>query len=307
MSTPVIDATTTSKPGRGLDITLLVVLIGLLAVSLWGSGLFDSEIQREIRVSNVYAEAGVDVDEAEAEQIIGNRQLVVVMLDTPLERRGGDICDDLKTVASGSIAVILGSDMRTYGCALIAGYDDENFGKAFVAESQIGRGLAELEDRPLEAMQAMAVNFDLLVNAGIAPQESRSIDPPLGRFVIAGITLGAVLIGALLVYVRGRRVAQLQAQVIQERNEARGRLAERDSALASAGVQILALDERYREVTATGYSASSSDKKFIRRYTEALKSYTDLNAKATDHDPTDVELTRQLRAAEELNEKLSRL
>lgn len=298
----------TPRARRGLDLTLLVVLLALLVASLWGAGIFDSPIQRDIRVSNVYVEDGVDLDEDAAEQIIGNRQLVAVLLDGPLEDRGGDICDDLSSIASGAVVVILGDDLRSYGCVLIAGADDENFGKAYVAEVQIASGLRELQGRPQEALKALVVNFDLLVNAGIAPQEARAIDPPLARFVVAGITLGAVALGALLVYLRGRRTAHLQADLLERRDATRGRLAERDSALAAAGVQILALDERYRQVSATDAAKrSAADRSFVRRYADALRAYTDLNEQATSHDPDDADLARQFAAAEELAEKLARM
>lgn len=304
MSTPE-----TSKPrSRGLDITLLVLMLGLVATCLWGAGVFDSPIKEDIRVSNVYVEDGVDVDEQEAEKIVGNRHLVIIYLDGPLGERGGEVCDDVTPVAEGSIVAIVDDELDMYGCALIPGRDDENFGKAYVTESVIRYGTGALVDAPQEAAKVMAANFDRLVAAGLAPQEARAIDPPFSRYIIAGIALGVLVLGALVTHLRGRRVAHLQADALERRAAVRGRLAERDSALAAAGVRILELDERYRQVQATEKrDLSSRDARFMLQYAKAITAYTELNALATDHDPSDSELHEQLGAAELLNESLAKL
>lgn len=300
MSTPE-----TPKRGRGLDITLLLLMLGLIATCLWGAGVFDSEIKRDVRVSNVYVEDGVEIDEQQAEKDVGNRQLVLIYLDGELGERGSEICDEVESVAAGSVVVILDDQLERYGCALIPGYDDENFGKAYVAESQIGLGVASLRDQPQESAKAMASNFDTLVAADIASQEARSIDPPFARFIIAGIALAMVVLGALLTFLRGRRVAGLQADAIERRSAARGRLAERDAALASSGTRILTLDERYRELSRIDNKRLSSRKKrYVRLYVAALQQYTELNAAATDHSPDDDELQEQLDSIRDLATKL---
>ncbi|MFV0533897.1 MAG: hypothetical protein ACK5MR_09610 [Cumulibacter sp.] len=297
-----------SGGSRKVDLALLVVLLGVAALCLWGAGTFDSKINAELRVSNLYAADGVDIDEAEAERDIGNRQLVVAMLDSPLDEQGGDICDDAKSVADGAVVVIIGSDMSTYGCALIAGYDDEELGKAFVIESRIGLGLDGLADSPQDAVKAVVVNFDQLVDAGLAPQDARSIDPPFARYILATIALSVILLGATVIFWRGRLLAKWQADAIERRARARGKLAERDSALAAAGVQILALDERYQRVVATAENKrSAADRTFMRRYADQLRTYTRLNAEATDHEPDPEELPDQIAAAEALTQKLARL
>ncbi len=58
----------------GLAVVGLLVLAGW---ALWSAGIFDDAMQRQIRTSSVYTAPGVDLDRAEAEQIIGNRRLVV--------------------------------------------------------------------------------------------------------------------------------------------------------------------------------------------------------------------------------------
>lgn len=298
-----------AKPrSRGLDIMLLVLMLGLAVTCLWGAGVFDSDIKKDIRVSNVYVEDGVDVEEQAAEEIVGNRHLVIIYLAGELGERGGEICDDVQSVAEGSIVAIVDEALDIYGCALIPGRDDENFGKAFVAESIIGSGIGALSDDPQEAAKAMVSNFDTLVAAGLAPQEARAIDPPLSRFIIAGIALVVVVLGALITHLRGRRVAHLQADSLERRAAARGRLAERDVALASAGMQILALDEKYRQTMGLSErNVSSKHARFMRGYRRAIEKYTDLNAHATDHDPDDDELQEQLEEIEQLNRTLAQL
>lgn len=294
------------RRSRGLDVMLLVLMLGLGLTSLWGAGVFDSEIAQDVRVSNVYVDDGVDLDEQQAEKIVGNRHLVIVYVAGKLN--GPAICDDLQSVADGSIVMIVDQELHSYGCALLPGRDEENFGKAYVAETTMRYGIRTLADDPLAATKAMVSNFDTLVTAGIAPQEARAITPPLSRFIIAGIALGTVVLAALTSHLRSRRLAHLQADALERRATARGRLAERDTALASAGTRILALDEKYRDTSSIPEKDLTAAKtRFLRDYARAIATYTDLNARVTDHDPDDDELEAQLDEIALLNRTLGRL
>lgn len=293
---------------RGLDLTLFGLMLALAVACLWGAGIFDSAIEKDVRVSNVYVEDGVAVDEHAVEEVVGNRHLVIVYLDGELGERGGEVCDDVESVAEGSIVAIVDESLDMYGCALIPGRDDENLGKAYVAESVLGYGVEALERDPQEAAKVMVSNFDTLIAAGLAPQEARAIDPPFSRFIIAGIAIALVVLGALVMHLRGRRVAHLQAEALERRAAARGRLAERDTALASAGTRILELDEKYRQTKALGKKdISSQDTRFMLEYGRAITKYTELNARAIDHEPDEAELQEQLDEIEKLSRTLARL
>lgn len=106
------------RRGRS-EIALLIVCLALGVVALWGAGVLDSAIAREVRVSNAYVEEGVEIDEAEVEQIIGNRNLVVIYLDGELGSRGADVCDAVSTAADGTFVAIVDERMQMYGCSLL--------------------------------------------------------------------------------------------------------------------------------------------------------------------------------------------
>lgn len=114
----------------GLAVLACAVLAGW---ALWTGGALDGPIAREVRTSSVYAAPGVDLDRAAAQRVIGNRRLVVVLLEPDADLR--DACREVEHAADGTLVLVMsrdGDEYDTYGCALIPDRDDDNFG-------QIGR------------------------------------------------------------------------------------------------------------------------------------------------------------------------
>ena len=110
----------------GLATLALLVLAGWAA---WSAGILDGPVAREVRSSSVYVASGVDVDEAAAEKIIGNRRLVVVFMEEGADLSEG--CDDVGGAADGTLVLLLSpgdGEFDHYGCAQFPGDDDENFG-----------------------------------------------------------------------------------------------------------------------------------------------------------------------------------
>ncbi|MEU4745795.1 hypothetical protein AB0G02_35770, partial [Actinosynnema sp. NPDC023658] len=155
---------------RSLGTPFGVAVLGCLLLAgwaVWSGGVQDGPIARQVRSSSVYAAPGVEVDRAAAERVIGNRRLVVLLLEPGADRPQG--CRDVRHAAEGTLVLVLSQaddEYDTYGCALIPGRDDENFGRAAVAEMTIGRGIDQFADRPVEALKIVVVNYDLLVKAG---------------------------------------------------------------------------------------------------------------------------------------------
>src|SRR5688572_27811558 len=203
----------------GLAVVACLILAGW---ALWSGGILDGPIARQVRSSSVYAAPEVDLDRTAAQQVIGNRRLVVIMLKPGTEdlRQG---CDAARQAAKGTLVLVTsrdGDEFDTYGCALLPDVDDENFGKAAVAETTIGSGIDGFADRPLEALKVIAVNYDGLVKAGVVPDGARTISPSLPRYLVAVAALAAVIGGAVTMWVVGRRAGRLAA----------GHRAERDTA-----------------------------------------------------------------------------
>jgi len=254
----------------GLAAVALLVLAGW---ATWTAGIFDGPVAKDVRSSSVYVAPGLDVDEAAAEKIIGNRRLVVVFLD-----RGADLaegCDDTSSAADGTLVLLLSpedGEFDRYGCAHFPGDDDENFGKAFAAEMRIAGGSDQFTDRPLEALRVIAVNYDALVKAGIVPDGARTISPSLPRYLVAVAAVVAVIGGAVTMWVVGRRAGRLAAGHRAERDAAadvRGSLNAKAAVLAK---QIIDLDGRY----------SRADKNFRRKYQRLAADYAELAADLTD-------------------------
>ncbi|GAB1510139.1 hypothetical protein [Actinophytocola sp. KF-1] len=254
----------------GLATAGLLVLAGWAS---WSAGILDGPVAREVRSSSVYVASGIDLDEAAAERIIGNRRLVVAFLEPGADLSEG--CDDVSGAADGTLVLLLSpgdDEFETYGCAQFPGGDDENFGKAFVAESRIAGGADQFVDRPLEALRVIAVNYDGLVKAGIVPDGARTISPSLPRYLVAIAAVAAVLGGALTLYVAGRRAGRLAATHRADREaatDARGSLNAKAAVLAK---HIIALDGR----------AGSSGQGFRRKYRELAADYAELAADLTD-------------------------
>ena len=256
----------------GLAVTACLILAGW---ALWSGGILDGPIARQVRSSSVYAAPGIDLDRQAAARVLGNRRLVVIMLapGTGDLRQG---CDAARQAAKGTLVLVLarsGDEYDTYGCALLPGVDDENFGKAAVAETTIGSGIDGFAERPLEALKVIAVNYDGLVKAGMVPDGARTISPSLPRYLIAAAAILAVLLGATGLYVAGRRAGRL-ALAADERRTAD---ADAGSALGAAAAvlaqQIIELDGRY---------SANSRKNFDKQYRRLVGDYADLLGDLTD-------------------------
>lgn len=249
-----------------------LALLGLLVLAgwaVWSAGVFDDAVARQVRSSSVYVapNAGVDVDQTAAEHVIGNRRLVVVFLAPGADP--GDECDAVQDATDDTIVVFLqpkDDEFDHYGCSSFPGGDDENFGKGFVAETNIASGADQFLRKPLDAVKVIAVNYDSLVKAGMIPDGSRTISPSLPRYLIAGAAVLAVLVGATALYFTGRRVARLAAghrARLDAASDARGSVNVEAAVLAK---QIIELDRRYSRATPD----------FRRKYRKLAGEYADL-------------------------------
>lgn len=267
---------------RNLRTPFGLAVLGLLVLAAWATwtaGIFDGPLARQVRVNSIYTAPGVELDHEEAERIIGNRRLVVAFLAPGTDL--ADACDDTEGAADSTIVLLLSrgddEDWDRYGCSHFPGGDDENFGKAFVAETQIASGIDQFVDQPLEALKVVAVNYDGLVRAGIVPDGARTISPSLPRYLIAGAAVIAVISGAIALYVGSRRVGRLAAAHREERaaaSDVRGSLNARAAVLAA---KIIELDRRYPK----------ADRTFQRKYRKLAADYTELvgDLTAEDVDP----------------------
>jgi hypothetical protein len=259
----------------GLATLALLVLAGW---ATWSAGIFDGPVAREVRSSSVYVASGVDVDEAAAEKIIGNRRLVVVFMAPGADLAEG--CDDVGSAADGTLVLLLSpgdGEFDHYGCAQFPGDDDENFGKAFVAESMIGNGIDGFAGRPVDALKVMVVNYDLLVRSGAIPDGSRTVSPSLPRYLVAAAAVAAVVLGSLGLYLAARRAGRV-AVARKERHEAEAD--ERTELAAAAAVlaqRIIDLDQRY--------TRQKSRSKFAQGYRSLVTDYTKLLPDLGDETP----------------------
>ena len=254
--------------GTAFGAAVLACLV-LAGWALWSGGVLDGPIARQVRSSSVYAAPGVELDRPAAERILGNRRLVVAFLAPDADLRAA--CKSVHGAADGTLALMLkreGDEYDHYGCALLPDVDDENFGKAFVAETMIASGVDQFHDRPLDALKIIAVNYDKLVRTGAVPDGARTISPSLPRYLVAAAALVAVVIGAAGIYLGARRAGRLTA-LRRERLDAA--TDDRSALSASAGVlaqQIIDLDRRYA-------TASPS---FAGKYRRLTREYTGLLA-----------------------------
>ena len=243
-----------------LAVSACLVLAGW---ALWSGGVLDGPIARQVRTASVYAAPGTGLDPAAAQRVIGNRRLVVVLTEPAADLR--DTCADVRRAAAGTLVLVArraADGFDTYGCASFGG----EFGKSFVAEAVIARGIDGFADRPLDAVKVIAVNYDLLVRAGSVPDGARTISPSLPRYLLAAAAVLAVLLGSAFVHLAGRRAGRLAAAREERRVAAGDDRARLSASVAAVARQILDLDGRPREAAAE------------RRYRRLAAEYTELLA-----------------------------
>lgn len=246
-----------------------MAVAGCVVLACWAllsGGVFDGQIARDVRTSSVYVAPGVEVDEQAGERIIGNRRLVAVFLE-----EGADLanaCDSVEQAADGTVVMFLspaGDEFDHYGCAQFG--DDDDFGNKYVAEATVADGVDQFAAEPLTALKVMAVNYDRLVHAGVAPDGGRSITPSLPRYLVAIAAISAVLLGATVAFIGARRAGRLAARHRERRDGAQD---ERETLNAKAAVlakRIIDLDGRY---------SITKDKQFKQQYRSVSSRYTKL-------------------------------
>lgn len=220
----------------------------LLAIwALWTAGLFEGSAARTVRTTSVYAAPGIGLDTAAAEQIIGNRRLVVVMLEP-----GSDLsaaCDGLGNAAAGTLVLAMAredDEFDTYGCGYLAGgeIDEGGFGSRAVAESRIGAGIDGFVDRPLDALKVVVINYDQLVALDVLPNDARTFSPSLPRYLIAAAAITAVVGGALALFLVAQRAGSQAATSSVRREESDDSRAVLSAEMALVARQIIDLDGR---------------------------------------------------------------
>lgn len=288
----------------GLDRFLLVALLPVALLLAWTAGVFDSDIARTVRTSSVYVEPGAEVDATRAAEVIGDRRLILVYLATELGDRGGEICDDLESAVDGNLVVILGDDLESYGCALIPGRDDENFGKAAAAEIIIARGITLLEGDKTESAKIMSATYDGLVRAGNLPADARVLRAPAASYIVAAVLVGTVAAAAIGINLAGRRLGSAAADDAAARRRRQGAFSRRDAALAAAGARILELDAAYADLP-TG-PLHRSNRRLVRDYRLILREYLRL-CRQCEGDSTDEQVRTQVRWITTLRAKIDDL
>ncbi|GAA2633423.1 hypothetical protein GCM10010399_77370 [Dactylosporangium fulvum] len=257
--------------------------------ALWTGGLFDGPIARHVRTSSVYAAPGTGLDTAAAERIIGNRRLIVILLEPGADLRDG--CDAVRHAASGTLVLLMrrdddGDGFDTYGCSMLPGHDDENFGRAFVAETSVGSGVDPFADRPLDAIKVIAVNYDRLAKADMVPTDARTISPSLPRYLVAIAAVGAVIVGTAVLYGGARRAGRFAVARRDRLDRATDSRTVLSAATAVVAQQIIDLDARYAAAvrrtaaatrrTAKRRSRGTDTPDFAARYRKLTSEYTSL-------------------------------
>jgi hypothetical protein len=254
--------------GSAFGVAVLGCLI-LAGWAVWSAGVFDGPAARQLRTSSVYVAPGVTVDQAAAERVIGNRRLTVAFLAPGTDL--SDACDSVSGAADGTLALMLsrdGDDFEKYGCSQLPGKDDENFGKAFVAESMIGNGIDAFTDRPVEALKVAVVNYDLLVRSGAIPDGGRTVSPSLPRYLVAVAAVGTVLLGAAALYLASRRATRTALRRRERRDAEADARTELAAAAAVLAQEIIDLDKRY--------ARDKGKSKFARGYRRLVSDYATL-------------------------------
>ncbi|MEV4769124.1 hypothetical protein [Micromonospora humida] len=292
--------TATARPGPGRVAGLLGTPFGLAVLAclvlagwaVWSGGALDGPIARHVRTTSFYADPGLDVDRAEAERVIGNRRLVVILRSPGADLR--DTCKQVHRAADGTVVLVLsrdGDDYDTYGCALVPGYEKKNLGKAAAAEMIIGRGIDTFVDRPLEAVKVVAVNYDRLVKAGTVPDGARTISPSLPRFLLAVAAVTGVVAGASVLYLGGRRAGRLAAARRVRRDERTDSRSALSAATAGLAQQIIDLDPKYALLSSR---PDGDDSSFVRRYRQLTADHTALLDRLSTLDDADEPAVREL-------------
>ncbi|WP_231641043.1 hypothetical protein [Saccharomonospora sp. NB11] len=280
---------------------LLIALLclGVLGWSAWTGGFFDDEVESHVRTSSFYAAPEVDVDREAAERIIGDRKLVVIMLEPGADRDALDErCEGHWNAAANTLMLVLSQrddEYGTWACSHFPGAYEENFGKSVVVESMIANGVDQFVDRPLEALKVVVVNYDLLVGSGHQPDGSRQIDAPIGRYVVAAATLLAVVVGTAVAYVGARRVGRVAARRAAQREAAGDARSRLSAAAAHLAQQIIDLDRLHDDV-----STAARRRKFRQHYRSVVSQYTRLGEQAVRSDLDE-------REAEQLTAKIEAL
>lgn len=254
--------------GSAFGVAVLGCLV-LAGWAVWTAGVFDGPIARQLRTSSVYAAPGVTVDQAAGERVIGNRRLVVAFLEPGTDL--SDACDSLSGATDGTLGLMLsrdGDDYDKYGCSRLPGHDDENFGKAYVAESMIGNGIDAFTERPVDALEVAVVNYDLLVRSGAIPDGGRTVSPSLPRYLVAAAAIVVVVLGSLVLYLAGRRTARASLARRERRDAEADARAELAAVAAVLAQQIIDLDRRY--------AREKGKTRFTRGYRRLVSDYTNL-------------------------------
>ncbi|WP_405105553.1 hypothetical protein OG559_18965 [Micromonospora sp. NBC_01405] len=260
--------------------------------ALWSGGALDGPAARQVRTSSVYAAPGVDLDRAAAERVIGNRRLVVLLLEPGADLR--DACHQVERAADGTVVLVMsrdGDDYDTYGCALLPGHKKKNLGRAAVAEMTVGRGIDTFADRPLEALKVVTVNYDLLVKSGTVPDGARTISPSLPRYLLAAAAIAGVIAAATALYVGGRRAGRLAATHHNRRDERTDDRRALSAAVAVLAQQIIDLDQQY--ALANG-RRDRPNRQFRRSYLKLTSEYAALLDGITAVDGDDEAAVREL-------------
>ncbi|MEW2591141.1 hypothetical protein AB0893_12055 [Micromonospora aurantiaca] len=213
--------------------------LALAGWALWTGGILDGPIARQVRGSSVYAAPGVDLDRAAAERVIGNRRLVVLIMEPGADLR--EACADTERAAQGTLVLAMsrdGEDWDTYGCSRLGG----DLGRAVVTETTIGRGADAFVDRPIEALKVIVLNYDRLVRAGLVPDGARTISPSLPRYLLAGGAVTGVVAGAAVLWLGGRRAGRLADARRAGRDARADERAALGAATAVLAQQIIDLD-----------------------------------------------------------------
>lgn len=275
--------------------------------ALWTGGVFEGAVAKELRGSSVYVAPGVELDEAAAERVIGNRRLVVAFLEPGADLR--EVCDDIDNAANGTVVVPLSAaedDYDRYPCTRTT----DDIGTGVVVETTIVSGIDQFLDKPLEALKVMAVNYDQLVKAGLVPDGARTISPSLPRYLVAAAAIGAVVAGSALLYFGARKAGKLEAarrERLDSAGDARSVLSAGAAVLAQ---QIIDLDGRYARLSRGRKAgvATSEQRQFLNKYRRLVADYTELLAEITTVDEDRVaELADRVEALSDRGRALARI
>lgn len=290
---------------------MVLVCLAIVGWSAWTGGFFDDAVERHVRTSSFYAAPGVEVDREAAERIIGDRKLVVIMLepnsdsDELRERCSGDW-----NAAANTLMLVLSQgedEYDQYTCSHLPGAYEENFGKSYVAETVIASGIDQFADRPLDALKVVVVNYDLLVGSDTLPDGVREFDAPVGRYVVAGATVVAVVIGTTVAYLGARRVGRVAARRAADREAAGDARSRLSAASASLAQQIIELDRLYESVRRSLRRSEKERRAFERKYRAIVSEYTRLGQSVVRFDSEGQDANWLTGRVEELSERCRRL